>query len=250
MYEDLFDIRIIDNSNLAIRMLDVENMCSKLPIEVTIDKKPYVLTNKEQYITVPVKNAIRDFEKHSDNIVMSVLSKVGLNKYKYGVIIIGDSILFNHPALTFVLNKDTLTLYRQHMCSIDGLNNYTTSVPGLQLRISYEVCAEYLRNAAGTAVTLFLYGEDDYRENEHNVFIKRSTHNVGISPIIGHESIFDLPKVFSAIQKFYIINKFFSVNNLLADDEDDCDDFEYATGSLEKDDAMVLELLKEDGYEI
>lgn len=253
MYEDLLDIRIMDNSNLAIRMLDVENMCIKLPTEVTIDKKPYVLTNKEQYITVPVKNAVKDFKKHSDNIAMSVLSKVGLNKYKYGVIIIGDSILFNHPALTFVLNKDTLTIYRQHMYSMYGLNNYNTSVPGLQLRISSEAYAEYLRNAAGTQVKLFLYGEDDYGEHLYNVFIKRFTRNVVISPsaaAVGHEPIFSLTKVFSAIQKFYIMNKFSSVNDLLADDEDDWGDFEYATGSLVGDDAMVLTLLKEDGYEI
>lgn len=249
MYEDLFDIRIIDNSNLAIRMLDVENMCSKLPIEVTIYKKPYVLTNKEQYITVPVKNAVRDFKKHSDNIVMSVLSRVGLNKYKYGVIVIGDSILFNHPALTFVLNKDTFTIYRQHMCSIYYITSTNITTSELHLKICSERVSEYTRNDSGTYISLFLMGSDDYIPDENTVLIERVVSNVILSRGEG-TSVFNTIKTFDAIQRFYIINKFFSVNNLLADDEDDCDDFEYATGSLEEDDAMVLELLKEDGYEI
>ena len=249
MYEDLFDIRIIDNSNLAIRMLDVENMYSKLPIEVTINKKPYVLTNKEQYITVPVKNAVKDFKKHSDNIVTSVLSRVGLNKYKYGVIVIGDSILFNHPALTFVLNKDTFTIYRQHMCSIYYITSTNIITPELHLEICSERVSEYTRNDSGTCISLFLMGSDDYMPDENTVLIERVVSNVTPSRG-GGTSVFNTIKTFEAIQRFYIVNKFSSVNDLIAGEEDDWDNFVYATGSLTKDDEKVLALLKEDGYEI
>lgn len=249
MYEDLFDIRVMDNANLAIRVLDVKNIGINLPCTVNIDNKPYVLTNNEQYSIVPVKNAAKYFKKHSDNIIMSVLSRVGLNKYKYGVIVIGDSILFNHPALTFVLNKDTFTIYRQHMCSIYYITDTNITTSELHLKICSERVSKYTRNDSGTDISLFLMGCDDYISDENTVLIKRVVSNVIPSRGEG-TSVFNTIKTFEAIQRFYIVNKFSSVNDLIAGEEDDWDNFVYATGSRTKDDEKVLALLKEDGYEI